>query len=138
MLDLTIVTHVTVERAQPCGCNYPPAASKPLCGVLTTGQRCLIGNNHQERRALLSIAVMRPSGFVPEGVWRIRRQKWPKRRLLSGHDQWSKVGQPTQWSHPSAVERDGKLFWPTHTERKTRRCCLFSSALWRCDIGFMS
>jgi hypothetical protein len=90
--------------------NFPLAASKPLCGQLSTGQQYLITDNLEQGRALLSIAVTAPGGQRFCRVWKIRHQQSPKRRLLAGQDGKSMAGNNTEWSYPAAVEHEGKLY----------------------------
>jgi len=91
--------------------NYPLAASKPLCGRLSTGQQYLIADNLEQGRTLLSIAVTAPGGDVFQAVWKIRHQQAPVRRLLgSPNDKKTHIGNATEWSYPAALEHDGKLY----------------------------
>jgi predicted neuraminidase len=97
--------------------NYPLAASKPLCGRLSTGQQYLIANNLEQGRTLLSIAVTAPGGSLFRQVWKIRHQQTPKRRLLGTPEGKSLAGGNTEWSYPAAVEHDGRL-WVIYTQGK--------------------
>ena len=91
--------------------NYPLAASKPLCGRLSTGQQYLIADNLEQGRGLLSIAVTEPGGSLFSRIWKIRHQQAPKRRLLGSPDgKKSHVGGNTEWSYPAAIEHEGKLY----------------------------
>lgn len=90
--------------------NFPMAASKPFSGKLSTGQHYLITCNLEEARCLLSIAVTRPDGGPFCRVWKLRHQQYPKVRLFGGWGDGSRVGKPTEWSYPAAVERDGKVY----------------------------
>ncbi|MHB0935715.1 MAG: exo-alpha-sialidase [Armatimonadota bacterium] len=92
--------------------NFPLAPSKPLCGMLSSGQQFLVSNHLQAGRPLLSIAVTRPGGALFEQVWKVRHQQFPRRRLFGGYGEHptSMVGQPTEWSYPAAVEHDRKLY----------------------------
>ena len=91
--------------------NFPLAASKPLCGRLSTGQQYLITDNLEQGRCLLSIAVTAPGGDKFCRVWKIRHQQTPLRRLLgSPGNKKTHIGGHTEWSYPAAVEHDGKLY----------------------------
>ena len=90
--------------------NFPLAATQPYAGRLSTGQHYLLTGNQEEGRALMSIAVTRPGGRVFERVWKVRHQRFPRRRLFGGYGKGTMVGQPTEWSYPAAVEVDGKLY----------------------------
>ena len=91
--------------------NFPLAASKPLCGRLSTGQQYLITDNLEQGRALLSIAVTAPGGDLFCRIWKIRHQQTPLRRLLGSPDgKKTHVGGNTEWSYPAAIEHDGKLY----------------------------
>lgn len=90
--------------------NFPLAASKPLCGRLSNGRQYLITCNLEQGRALLSIAVTDPGGSLFNRIWKIRHQQTPKRRLLGSLTGTPSVGNYTEWSYPSAVEHDGKLY----------------------------
>lgn len=90
--------------------NFPMAASKPFAGKLSTGQHYLMTCNLEEGRCLLSIAVTRPEGGPFCRVWKLRHQQYPKVRVFGGWGDGSRVGKPTEWSYPAAVEREGKLY----------------------------
>ena len=90
--------------------NFPLAPSQPYCGRLSSGQHYLLTDNLEQGRALLSIAVTRPGGDRFERVWKVRHQQYPKVRLFGGWGDGSRVGKPTEWSYPAAIEHDGKLF----------------------------
>jgi hypothetical protein len=92
--------------------NFPLAPSKPLCGILSTGQQFLLTNNLAAGRALLSIAVTRPGGALFEKIRKVRHQQFPLRRLFGGYGEnpTSMVGKPTEWSYPAALEHDGMLY----------------------------
>lgn len=90
--------------------NFPLAASKPLCGQLSTGQHYLITGSLEQGRTLMNIAVTAPGGRTFCRIWKIRHQQTPKRRLLGGQDGKSHVGGNTEWSYPAAVEHEGKLY----------------------------
>jgi hypothetical protein len=102
--------------------NFPLDTSQTYCGVLSTGQYYLMTCNHEDGRALLQIAVTRPGEERFSRIWKLRHQKYPKRRLFGGWGHGNMVGQPTEWSYPAAVERDGKLY-VTYTQGK-EDCCL--------------
>lgn len=89
--------------------NYPMGKSQPFCGRLSTGQQYLLANHPEEGRTLLSIAVTKPGESTFCKVWKIRHQAHPLIRLFA-HPHKSLVGTKTQWSYPSAIEHDGKLF----------------------------
>lgn len=88
--------------------NYPMAASKPIGGILSTGQRFLISNSADDGRKLLSIAVSRPGEKLLERAWKIRHQAYPFRRSPSG----AGLSQDnlTQWSYPAVTEANGNLY----------------------------
>lgn len=90
--------------------NFPLAESKPWCGKLSTGQQYLITDNLEEGRALLSIAVTRPGESAFCRVFKLRHQQYPKVRLFGGWGDGSRVGMPTEWSYPSALEHEGRLY----------------------------
>ncbi len=91
--------------------NFPLAASKPLCGRLSTGQQYLVTDNLEQSRCLLSIAVTAPGGDKFCRIWKIRHQQTPLRRLLgSPKSTKGHVGGHTEWSYPAAIEHDGKLY----------------------------
>ncbi len=95
--------------------NFPLGPSQPCAGKLSTGQHFLITNSLEEKRALLTIAVTEPGGRLFSKIWKIRHQTFPRRRLLGTFKDkqpiaFGAVGRGTEWSYPSAVERDGKLY----------------------------
>ncbi len=90
--------------------NFPLTASQPYCGKLSTGQHYLITDNLEQGRALLQIAVTRAGERTFSRVWKIRHQQFPKVRLFGGWGEGSRVGCPTEWSYPAAVEHDGDLY----------------------------
>ncbi len=90
--------------------NFPLCSTQTYCGKLSTGQHFLLSGNREEGRTLMSIAVAKPGGRVFEKVWKVRHQKYPKRRLLGAEDGRTRVGEDTEWSYPAAVERDGNLY----------------------------
>jgi hypothetical protein len=90
--------------------NFPVASSKPCCGRLSTDRHYLLTNHREEGRTLLTIAVTAPGGLVFERIWKVRHQSTPRRRLFGGWGDGAMVGQPTEWSYPSAVERGGQLY----------------------------
>jgi len=82
--------------------NLPMATSKPYAGVLSTGQRYLIGNTTAgcgHRRDPLTIAVTRPGEKRFSKVWVIRRGQ------QAGFDD----PPGTKLAYPYAAEYDGKL-----------------------------
>lgn len=84
--------------------NLPMAASKPYAGVLSTGQRYLIGNttaDNRNRRWPLTIAVTDPQGIQFRRVYRIR---------TAIHDGPGESHDSAALSYPYAVERGGKLY----------------------------
>lgn len=83
--------------------NLPMATSKPHAGVLTTGQRYLIGNTTAgcgHARDPLTIAVSRPGEKLFSKVWIIRRGVAP------GFNDPPR----TKLCYPYAAEYDGKLY----------------------------
>ncbi|NUP98904.1 MAG: exo-alpha-sialidase [Armatimonadetes bacterium] len=102
--------------------NLPLAASQPYGGRLSTGQNYLIFCNHEQGRTLLQIAVTPPDQGPFCRVWKLRHQAWPKVRLFGGWGEGSRVGQPTEWSYPAAVEHEGNLYI-SYTQGK-EDCCL--------------
>ncbi|MEI6502247.1 MAG: sialidase family protein [Armatimonadota bacterium] len=90
--------------------NFPLCASQPFTGTLSTGQQYLLTDNLEEGRCLLSIAVTGPEGGLFRRIFKLRHQQWPQIRLFGGWGEGSRVGMPTEWSYPSAIERDGNLY----------------------------
>lgn len=85
--------------------NLPMATSKPCAGILSTGQRYLIGATSADgggRRSPLTIAVSRPGGQFFSKVFVIRQALFP--------------GGPGEshpkaaLAYPCAVEHEGKLY----------------------------
>lgn len=89
--------------------NLPMVASKPLGGVLSTGQRYLISNTPDKGRQLLTIAVTAPGERKFSKVWKIRHQGYPLRRSTQYVPLEAKDG-TTHWAYPAALELDGKLY----------------------------
>jgi hypothetical protein len=84
--------------------NLPMAASKPYAGVLSTGQRYLIGTTTADsgnRRSPLTIAVGRPGEKVFSKIYRIRDAM---------HDGPGESDPGCRLSYPYAAEYDGKLY----------------------------
>lgn len=84
--------------------NMPLAASKPYAGILSNGQRFLIGTTTADsgnRRAPLTLAVSRPGGKQFCKVFRIRD---------AVHDGPGESGPNCSLAYPYAVEYEGKLF----------------------------
>jgi hypothetical protein len=84
--------------------NLPMAASKPYAGVLSTGQRYLIGNttaDNRNRRWPLTIAVTEPQGKQFCRVYRIRS---------ATHDGPGESHPSAALSYPYAIEQNGKLY----------------------------
>jgi len=84
--------------------NLPMVASKPYAGVLSTGQRYLIGNTTRDNgnhRWPLTIAVSDPGSSEFHHVYRIRD---------AVHDGPGESHVRAALSYPYAVERDGKLY----------------------------
>ena len=84
--------------------NLPMAASKPYAGVLSTGQRYLIGTTTADsgnRRSPLTIAVGRPGEKVFSKIYRIRD---------AVHDGPGESHPGCRLSYPYAAEYDGKLY----------------------------
>lgn len=95
--------------------NFPLSGSQPCAGALGTGQKFLITNHAEAGRAMLTIAVTRPGGELFERVWKIRHQQFPRRRLFpgakfEGQEIFNSLGKPTEWSYPSAVEHEDRLY----------------------------
>lgn len=90
--------------------NYPLTASQPFTGKLSTGQQYLLTNSLEEGRCLLSIAVTGPQGGLFRRIYKLRHQQWPKVRLFGGWGDGSRVGKPTEWSYPGALEFEGNLY----------------------------
>jgi hypothetical protein len=82
------------------------AERQPFAGELSTGQNYLITNYREENRALLTIALTKPGEKLFTKLYKVRHQRWPKRRLLGGGN----VGRDTEWSYPNAFEHEGKLY----------------------------
>ena len=98
--------------------NLPMGYSKPMGGILSTGQRYLIYNagdieapppkSSLLSRQLLCIAVSPPGQKLLSNVWKIRHQALPKRRSpVAGY---VAPDGTTQWSYPAAVESNGNLY----------------------------
>ena len=84
--------------------NLPMAGSKPYAGVLSTGQRYLIGTTTADagnRRSPLTIAVSQPGKKAFSKVYRIRD---------AVHDGRGESHPNSRLSYPYAVEHDGKLY----------------------------
>jgi len=74
--------------------NFPMVTSKPVAGVLSTGQRCLVANLCREQphsRRTMAIAVGRPGEAVLSRLWRIE------------------TGDGAL-AYPYAVEHEGRLY----------------------------
>jgi len=85
--------------------NLPMATAKPYVGVLSTGQRYLVGTTTADggkRRSPLTIAVGRPGENGFRKIFRIRDSVCPQ----SPGDSSPRV----IMSYPYAVEHDGKLY----------------------------
>jgi hypothetical protein len=85
--------------------NLPMAASKPCAGILTNGQRYLIGSTSADggnRRSPLTIAVSSPGEAKLSGLFVIRRAEFPRGPGESHKN--------AALSYPSATEHDGKLY----------------------------
>ncbi|MCB1061931.1 MAG: exo-alpha-sialidase [Verrucomicrobiae bacterium] len=83
--------------------NLPMATSKPYAGILSTGQRYLIGNTTAEcgnTRDPLTIAVSRPGEKLFSKVWIIRR----------GQQEGFADPKGTKLCYPYAAEYDGNLY----------------------------
>ena len=84
--------------------NLPMAASKPYAGVLSTGQRYLIGTTTADsgnRRSPLTIALSDPGKRVFSKIYRIRD---------AVHDGPGESNPGCRLSYPYAAEYDGKLY----------------------------
>jgi len=107
-----------VSESRDCGrtwtelqlSNFPLTPSQPFTGRLSTGQQYLMTDSLEEGRCLLSIAVTGPEGGLFRRIFKLRHQQWPQVRLFGGWGEGSRVGKPTEWSYPGAVEHDGKLY----------------------------
>jgi hypothetical protein len=107
-----------VSESRDCGrtwtplspSNFPLSDSKPFSGRLSTGQNYLLTNSLEEGRSLLSIAVTGTEGGLFKRIFKVRHQQWPAVRLFGGWGDGSRAGRPTEWSYPSAVEHEGKLY----------------------------
>ncbi len=102
--------------------NFPLAPSQPYAGVLSTGHHYLLTNNLEHGRALMTIAIAEPGSRTFSRIRKVRHQQYPIRRLFGGiralgGNIKSYVGKPTEWSYPSAIELDGKLYI-TYTQGK--------------------
>lgn len=84
--------------------------SKPLSLRLSTGQQILLSNDPVAGRTLLRIAASGRDGAGLRRMWKLRHQAFPRRRLFGGWGSGPLVGHQTEWSYPSAVEWDGRLF----------------------------
>jgi hypothetical protein len=85
--------------------NLPMATSKPYAGILSTGQRYLVGSTSADggaRRAPLTIAVSRPGETLFSKVFVIRHALFPEGPGES-HESAS-------LSYPYAIEHDGHLY----------------------------
>ncbi|AHF94249.1 hypothetical protein OPIT5_09210 [Opitutaceae bacterium TAV5] len=111
-----------VSESRDCGLtwtplqpsNLPLAGSQPCAGRLSDGRHYLITNNLESGRTLLSIALTGPDERLFNRIWKIRHQKFPRRRLFPGAEfegvqHFNALGKPTEWSYPSAVEHNGNL-----------------------------
>jgi hypothetical protein len=84
--------------------NLPMAASKPYAGVLSTGQRFLIGTTTADcgnNRRPLTIAVSRPGRKQFSRIYRIRD---------AVHDGPGESGPSVRLSYPYAIEHDASLY----------------------------
>lgn len=96
-----------VSESRDCGHTWTPAAlsnfplspGQPFAGKLSTGQNYLLTNSLEEGAALLTIAVTGPGGGLFRRVFKVCSS--------SGGNA---VCKPAEWSRPSAVEHDGKLY----------------------------
>lgn len=85
--------------------NLPMATSKPCAGVLSNGQRYLIGSTSADggkRRSPLTIAVTRPNAERFSKIFVIRHAEFP--------DGPGESHQNAALSYPCAVEHAGKLY----------------------------
>lgn len=87
--------------------NFPLSDSEPFSGRLSTGQNYLLTNSleTEEGRGLLSIAVTGREGGLFRRIFKLRHQHWPQIRLFKNN-----LGRSTEWSYPTAIEHDGKLY----------------------------
>jgi hypothetical protein len=90
--------------------NFPLENAKPYCAKLSNGQQILVTGNAEEGRTLMTIAATRPGGEKFERIWKLRHQKHPRVRFFGGWGEGSRVGQATEWSYPSVIEKDGNVY----------------------------
>ncbi len=91
--------------------NFPFASSKIYAGTLSTGQNYVLSNMVSKAyRDLLTISVSHPGKKQFSKVWKIR----------DGYSDELNAG--PEWSYPSAIEYDGKLY-VVYTSEK-HNCCL--------------
>ncbi len=98
----------TWSFAQPT--NLPLTGNKTFAGVLSNGQRYIIGCTPAERgdhsRRALTIMVSEPGEKQFSKIWKISRgEPYPMRFEGRG-----KGPGPSQWSYAKAVEHDGHLY----------------------------
>ncbi|TWT51664.1 LamG-like jellyroll fold domain-containing protein [Allorhodopirellula solitaria] len=85
--------------------NLPMATSKPVAGVLSTGQRfliCTTAKNNGGKRTPLTIAVTAPGEDLFHKVFVIRRSRHP--------NQPGESAGSLSLSYPCAIEMDGSLY----------------------------
>lgn len=85
--------------------NLPMATSKPIAGMLSTGQRYLVCSTSADggrRRTPLTIAVSKPGATLFSKVWVIRHALFPE-----GPGESHEGG---SLSYPYAIEHEGKLY----------------------------
>lgn len=102
--------------------NFPIDTAQPFCHKLSNGQQVLVTNSLEERRHLISIAVTRPNGGKFERIWKLRHQQFPRVRYFGGWGEGSRAGCTTEWSYPSMIEHDDKLY-VVYTQGK-EDCCV--------------
>ena len=86
MPDLDVVAHVAIERAVPGGYHYLHESAIAW-----------------HREALYVCWANHP-------LREVNVKDELKVRLFGGWGDGSRVGKPTEWSYPAAVEHDGKLY----------------------------
>jgi hypothetical protein len=103
-LKKVVLVSVSTDCGQtwtpPTKSNFPAVDAKMFAGTLSTGQHYLLSNTpgRADGRDLLTIAVTKPGKAVFSKMWKIR----------DGYASETKAG--PEWSYPSAIEHDRKLY----------------------------
>ncbi len=109
-------------------------SAKSFAGTLSTGQQYLISNHIADTtRSLMTIALTEPGGDTFKKMLKLRHQQFPRRRVFGGYNLpemnlksvdeiKSNVGFTTEWSYPTALEHEGKLYI-SYTRGK-EDCCM--------------